>query len=503
MEKCALVSIFAKEGVENLVRTIEKAGYRILSTGGTLEYLRNLNVQADNVEELTRFPEAPGGRVKTLHPAIFAGILARRDNEEDLRYLEQNRIPLIDFVIVNLYPFSDKRDLDLDSLLEFIDIGGISLIRAAAKNFKWVTLVCDPSDYNFVAEAISIGTLSEEVRLGLALKGFEKVVEYDSIIHEELSRRYSREAEFRAFIFRKSQELRYGENPHQKGSVYLNALGKHSFLRNIEILNGIELSYNNILDAYSSWNVVSEFSEDACAIIKHNIPCGVGIAENLGEAYEKALKGDEVSAYGGIVALNGIVEDRLAELLNEFFFEVVIARDFTDKALEVLRRKKKRRILRVRKDLRNELEYRFIDEDLLIQQKDIKPLTPEALNVVSGTLEFKRVSDIIFGDKVIKHVKSNAIVVVKDGMTVGIGGGQTSRVDAVKIALEKAGERAKDAVLVSDGFFPFTDSIDLAYQHGVKIVVEPGGSVRDQDVIDRAKELGITLVFTGLRRFRH
>ncbi|MDI6851624.1 MAG: bifunctional phosphoribosylaminoimidazolecarboxamide formyltransferase/IMP cyclohydrolase [bacterium] len=503
MKPFALVSVYYKEGVEELVHALKEAGYGILSTGGTLKYLKGKGFDVTSVEEITGFQESPGGRVKTLHPGIFGGILARRNNSEDLQFLERHNFPLIDFVVVNLYPFSEKLNLDLEALLEFIDIGGVSLIRAASKNYLWVTLVCDPSDYKWVSEKIKNGSLSIDDRKNLALKGFRKVIEYDSEIYSELSKRFEMDDVFIAGAFYKAFDLRYGENPHQEGAVFYNSTFKDTFLKRIELLWGIELSYNNILDLYSAWQVADEFKDPACAIIKHNVPCGVGIGENLEEAFWKALKSDEESAYGGIVAFNGLIDEKLASLLNDFFFEVLVAPDYEKEAIEILRKKKKRRVVRVKEGGHFPLEYRFVDRDLLVQKKDTRELKREDLKVVAGEFDESWFKDVYFGDKVVKHVKSNAIVLVKDGMTVGIGGGQTSRVEAMRIALRKAGERAKDSILISDGFFPFSDSIELAHSHGIMLVVEPGGSKRDQEVIDKAKELGINLVFTGIRRFRH
>jgi phosphoribosylaminoimidazolecarboxamide formyltransferase/IMP cyclohydrolase len=503
MQRFALISVYYKEGIEELASAFQDAGYQILSTGGTLEYLRGRGFNVVSVEELTGFPESPGGRVKTLHPVIFAGILARRNKEEDMHFLESHNIPLIDFVVVNLYPFREKLDLELESLLEFIDIGGISLIRAAAKNYFWVTLVCEPGDYKWVAEKVKDGTLNIEDRKLLALRGFRKAIEYDSAIYFELSRRFEADENFLVGSFKKAFDLRYGENPHQKASVYFNTLFEDTFLKRAELLWGTELSYNNILDFYSAWQVVNEFKEPACAIIKHNVPCGVGIGNNLEDAFWKALKSDEESAYGGIVALNGVVDEKLAQTVNDFFFEVLVARDYEEKALELLKKKKKRRVIKVKEGDFYSLEYRFIDRDLLVQERDTRELKREDLRVVAGEFDENWFKDVYFGDKVIKYVKSNAIILVKEGMTVGIGGGQTSRVEALRIALSRAGERARGSILVSDGFFPFTDSIELAYSHGIKLIVEPGGSVRDDEVIRRARELGLNLVFTGIRRFRH
>ncbi|MDD5572967.1 MAG: bifunctional phosphoribosylaminoimidazolecarboxamide formyltransferase/IMP cyclohydrolase [Candidatus Hydrothermia bacterium] len=503
MKKFALFSVFYKDGVERLAYELNRAGYEILATKGTAEYLNSKGIETIKVEDLVEFPESPGGRVKTLHPMIFSGILARRDYPEDMDYIERNKIPLINFVIVNLYPFSEKKSLDLKELLEFIDIGGVSLIRAAVKNYRWITLVCDPSDYDMVSTAVAENNIDMELRERLALKGFQKVLEYDAVIYSELSRRLNIETSTIPMLFSKARDLRYGENPHQKGYLFRNLASENTFFNRLQILGGAELSYNNIVDAASAWQLVNEFSEPACAIIKHNVPCGVGIGNSLFEAYEKALKSDEASAYGGIVAFNGTVEDYLAEAINRLFFEVILAKDFSSSALEIFKRKKRRRVLKVSDGFEHKLDYRFIDLDLLVQEKDTKPLRNEDLNVVSGELNEEWINDIIFGDVVVKYVKSNAIVLVRDRMTVGIGGGQTSRVDALKIAVEKAGDRSKGAILVSDGFFPFTDSIEIAYKYGIKLIVEPGGSVKDEEIINRAKELGLNLVFTGIRRFRH
>ncbi len=502
MKKNALISVSDKRGVESLAKGLESAGYSIYATGKTYEFLKANNIKVRKIEELTNFPEILGGRVKTLHPSIFGGILAKRE-EEHLNQLQSLNIETFDIVVVNLYPFEDARRKGLkeEELIEFIDIGGPSLIRAAAKNFRWVTVVVSPDDYLQVLEEIQQkGETSLQLRKKLALKAFALTAFYDTMIAGYLAKQLGENfPEYLSFAGRKVMELRYGENPHQKAAFYI---APFSVWEEMEVLHGKPLSYNNIADLYSAWSLALEFQEPFATIIKHQSPCGAAIGAELKEAFDKALASDPQSAFGGIVALNRPVDPATAEAMSKIFLEVIVAPDYQEEALKILQRKKNLRLVRMPFETSTPLEAHFLNGALLVQESD--RITEEDFNfqwVTSKTSS--RLDEMRFGVKVVKALKSNAAVVVKDGMIAGGCGGQTSRVEAVRIACERAGERAKGAVLVSDGFFPFPDSIEIAASWGIEVVVQPGGSKRDSEVIQKAEELGLAMAFTGRRHFRH
>ena len=503
--KSALISVWTKEGIENYAKELIDLGYEIISTKGTCEYLKKFNINAKSIDEITNFEPLFDGRVKTLHPVIFGGILYKRNNINHQLQAKEKNVPNIEIVIVDLYPFSivSREIIDEEELFEFIDIGGISLIRASAKNYKDVILIVDLDDLDWVIEKIKKNSLTIEDRRKLALKGFYKSADYDSFIYNELLRRWQFDIYDLDLIFsyKKGYHLRYGENPHQKASLLFNNYIR-GFAQTLEYIWGKELSYNNLLDSFSAYSIVMEFNEKACAIVKHNNPCGVAIGSDEVEVYKKAFESDSLSAYGGIVAFNFEVNEELAKLINENFYEVIIANNYTQKALDILKEKKNRRILKVNNYKKPSFYIRDLGGDLLICEED--NVLYNELNVVSGgnlTEEEKR--QIEFGIKVIKHIKSNAILLLKDFSTIGIGAGQMSRIDALKVAIMKAGEKAKGSILISDAFFPFADSIELAYQNGIYLIVEPGGSIRDDEVIKKAKEYNIKLVFTGIRHFSH
>ncbi|MEO0224366.1 MAG: bifunctional phosphoribosylaminoimidazolecarboxamide formyltransferase/IMP cyclohydrolase [candidate division WOR-3 bacterium] len=503
--KSALISVWTKEGIENYAKELIDLGYEIISTKGTCEYLKNFNINAKSIDEITNFEPLFDGRVKTLHPIIFGGILYKRNNLKHQLQAKEKNIPNIEIVIVDLYPFSiaSKDVIDEEELFEFIDIGGISLIRASAKNYKDVIIIVDLDDLDWVIEKIKKNSLTIEDRKKLALKGFYKSADYDSFIYNELLRRWQFNMYDLDLIFsyRIGYHLRYGENPHQKASLLFNNYIK-GFAQALDYIWGKELSYNNLLDSFSAYSVVMEFNEKACAIVKHNNPCGVAIGSNEVEIYKKAYESDRLSAYGGIIAFNFEVNDDLAKLLNENFYEVIIANGYTQKALDILKEKKNRRILKINNYKKPNFYIRDLGGDLLICEEDY--ILYNELNVVSGdNLTEDEKKQIEFGIKVIKHIKSNAILLLKNFSTVGIGAGQMSRIDALKVAIMKAGEKAKGSILISDAFFPFPDSIELAYENGIYLIVEPGGSIRDNEVINKAKEYNIKLVFTGIRHFRH
>lgn len=494
MRKFALFSVYDKEGIIDLAKVLANQGYEILSTSQTTNFLRQEGLKATEVSEFTNFPEILKGRVKTLHPKIFGGILSYREEE----------IAPIDFVVCNLYPFEEmmKRNLTLDEMIEYIDIGGVSLLRAGAKNYKFVATLPEKEFYPMVIEELKEkGKVSEETRKLLALKTFEIVTHYDAVITEYLMEKFSMVNFPRYFTksFFKDLPLRYGENPHQRGFFYLSPFSQ---IR-IKQLAGKELSYNNLLDIDSALSLLEDFSEPTVCIMKHNTPCGVGCAEEIEEAFQKALESDRKSAFGGVIGINRKVSEKLVETIRPLFFEVVVAPDFSKEALTVLKKKKDLRLIQFSGSF-PELTIRSCLGGILLGSRDKLTERRENWRIMSGKKPSeKELSDLAFAWKVCKFVRSNAIVIVKDKMTVGIGAGQMSRVDAVEIAIKKAGGREKGGVLASDGFFPFRDSIDLAAQAGITAIIEPGGSIRDEEVINAADENEIALIFTGIRHFRH
>lgn len=500
----ALITAYEKKSeILEFARFLTDKGYTIISTTGTAKFLNDNGVLAFEVSSITGFPEIFGGRVKTLNPYIFGGILHRRDGEEGIA--RQLNIPRIDIVLVQLYPFMEvaQKTNDIEEILEMIDIGGVGLIRAAAKNFKDVVVITDLSDIQRVMEEMEEGEISYELRASLAVKAFATTSKYDINIYETLASMLDRVNMHKNIFIHVSEPkpLRYGENPHQQAWVKTNP---NSFLSSIEQLWGKELSYNNILDTFSAFSCVSEFEGYACAIVKHMSPCAGAEGKSPAEVYQKTLKGDMMAAFGGIVAFNFAVEEDLAEMLKEHFFEVIIATDYSSKAIEILSKKKNLRILRIDpfKYQVPHINLLMLGNDILIQTNDYSP-PYENFDYKVGNFDENEIPDILFGLKMVKWAKSNAAVVVKDKTLLGVGSGLVDRVTAVKVALEKAGENAKGGFLISDGFFPFPDSVELAHKFGIKVVVEPGGSIRDELVIERAKELGIKLVFTGKRLFRH
>jgi phosphoribosylaminoimidazolecarboxamide formyltransferase/IMP cyclohydrolase len=523
MRPKALLSVSDKTNIAELARGLVELGWEIVSTGGTAKFLSERKIPVTPIESVTGFPEILSGRVKTLHPKIFGGILALRDDPKHQSELAAQAIPKIDLVCVNFYPFVEaakKPNLTEAQLIEEIDIGGPSLVRAAAKNFQHVIVLTDPSDYSSVLEELRRGNVSEMTKRRLALKAFAKVAELDIAIYQTLQERWvltphpslpspsqgrgdGGEGERLFLAYTKAQELRYGENPHQRAALYRNALAP-GLSSQIEVLWGKELSYNNWLDTESALALLGELAPPACVIIKHNNPCGVARGKTLLEAYERALECDPVSAFGGIVALNQTIDRKLAEKLNEIFLEIVVAPDFAPDALPILQQKKDRRLLRYR-ELRFPKEtLRFLGGDLLIQDADAIVIQENSWKVLDDVaLSEAERRDLIFAFTVCKHVKSNAIVVAKDEATLGIGAGQTNRVGAARIALAQAGERARGAVLASDGFFPFPDTVELAAQYGIAAIIQPGGSVRDPEVFEAARKHKITMVLTGVRHFRH
>lgn len=504
MIKRALISVYDKTGVVEFARYLEEKGVEIISTGGTYKLLSENNIAVKEVAEVTNAAEMLDGRVKTLHPTIHGGILAIRDNKDHMNTLKENNIDTIDLVCVNLYPFFEKvkEGLSFDETIEFIDIGGPTMLRSAAKNFKDVLVISDVKDYQLVMNEIANnGEVSFEVRKYLAMKVFNLTNAYDSAICNYLnsdndSNKFSNN--YLSLSYEKMDELRYGENPHQGATVYTNT-NKEGMLNNIEILNGKALSYNNIKDMDIAWKVVNEFEEITCCALKHNTPCGVAIGESALEAYNKAYSCDSVSIFGGIVAFNTKVTKEVALEMKKTFLEIIIAPDFDDSALEILKGKKNLRVIRCVSKPSDLMEVISVDGGILVQNTD-KTLYNDLKVVTEAHPTNEQFDDMIFGMKVCKYVKSNAIVVVKDGMAKGIAGGQVNRIWATEQAIERAGD---GVILASDAFFPFRDCVDAAYNGGIKGIIQPGGSMRDQESIDACNEYGIPMVFTGIRHFKH
>ena len=501
----ALISVSDKNGVVEFAQQLRSLGWEIIATGGTMKLLRDSGLEVINISDVTGFPEICDGRVKTLHPKVHGGLLARRDDESHLKALKDNSIEFIDMVCVNLYPFRQtiaKPDVTMEDAIENIDIGGPSMLRSAAKNYKDVTVVCDPADYAQIIDEIkATGNTTVETRLQLSAKAYTHTAEYDSMIAT-----YMRKAaglNEKLFLeFDLVQGLRYGENPHQQAKFYGSAEAGSFSLANAKQLNGKELSYNNIQDANAALSIVREFDEPFCVGLKHMNPCGAAIGKDVVDAWTKAYEADKVSIFGGIVAVNREVNREAAELMKPIFLEIIMAPSFSDEALEVLSTKKNLRLLQVdmSKDDSVVNQYVSVNGGLLVQDLD---KTTATVTEVKPTEE--QVTDLNFGWRVVKHVKSNAIVVVKDGHTVGVGAGQMNRVGSAEIALKQAQAAGftKGLVLASDGFFPFDDTVTLASQYGVTAIVQPGGSVRDEDSVKKANECGITMVCTGMRHFKH
>ena len=500
MIKRALVSVFDKDGILEFSNFLQDNGVEIISTGGTYKHLKENGVNVIEVNEVTNFPEMLDGRVKTIHPIIHAGILAIRNNEEHMNTIKERNIETIDMVIVNLYPFFQKvrEDLSFDEKVEFIDIGGPTMLRAAAKNFKDVVVISDKEDYKAVMEEINEnGDVSVSLRKRLAGKVFNLMSAYDAAISNFLleDEEYP---EYLSISYKKKQSLRYGENPHQSAAYY-SSNEFNGAMNSFEVLNGKELSYNNIKDLDIAWKVACEFEEVACCGLKHNTPCGVAIGETPFEVYKKAHDADPTSIFGGIVAINRKIDKSTAEEMVKIFLEVVAAPDYDEDALEVLRSKKNLRVIKCVNEPRAKKYMVTVDGGILVQEEDTK-LIDEVNVVTEKSPTEQEMKDLIFGMKVVKYVKSNAIVAIKDGVAVGIGGGQVNRIWATEEALQR-GQGA--TVLASDAFFPFRDVVDECAKNGIKAIIQPGGSIRDQESIDACNEHGIAMIFTGIRHFKH
>ncbi|NGP46075.1 bifunctional phosphoribosylaminoimidazolecarboxamide formyltransferase/IMP cyclohydrolase [Bacillaceae bacterium SIJ1] len=509
--KRALVSVSNKAGIEDLAKGLLEAGVEVISTGGTKKALEEAGLAVTGISEVTGFPEIMDGRVKTLHPAIHGGLLAVRNNPEHQQALAEQRIEPIDLVVVNLYPFKEtiqKEVVTFADAIENIDIGGPSMIRSAAKNHGDVTVVVDPSDYDAVlAELAEGGAVSEDLRKRLAAKAFRHTAQYDALIASFLTEQVGEEyPESLTVSFEKKQSLRYGENPHQTASFYESALAVPDSLSQAEQLNGKELSYNNINDANAALELVKEFTQPAVVAVKHMNPCGVGLGSYIDEAYDRAYEADPVSIFGGIVAFNKQVGKETAQKMKELFLEVIIAPSFTDDALEILKQKKNLRLLTVPFDVESPIERKFtsVHGGLLVQQEDTHMVQRDDMKVVTKRSPNEQEwHDLELAWTVVKHVKSNAIVLVKDNGTIGVGAGQMNRVGSAKIAIEQAGDKATHSVMGSDAFFPMKDTVEQAAKAGITAIIQPGGSIRDEESIEEADRHNIAMVFTSVRHFKH
>ncbi len=509
--KRALVSVSDKSGLVEFVKGLESLGWQIIATGGTQRLLEQQGVKTIGISEVTGFPEICDGRVKTLHPKVHGGLLARRDEESHLAALRENGIEFIDLVCVNLYPFRQtiaNPDVTMEDAIENIDIGGPSMLRSAAKNYRDVTVVCEPADYAAVlAEIAEGGNTKVETRLALSAKAYTHTAQYDSCI-ATFMREKAGLSEKLFLEFDVKQGLRYGENPHQSAKFYSDNQTTAFSLAYAEQLGGKELSYNNIQDANAALNIVREFDEPFCVALKHMNPCGAAIGATIEEAWNAAYEADKVSIYGGIVAVNRPLTAEVALGMKPIFLEIVMAPEFTPEALEILSTKKNLRLLKVDMTKTDKAinQYISVNGGLLVQQLDTVTKEVTADMCVTETKPTEaQIVDMNFGWRVVKHVKSNAIAVVKDGHTLGVGAGQMNRVGSAEIALKQAQAAGftEGLVLASDGFLPFDDTVAFAAQYGVTAIVQPGGSIRDEDSIRKANELGITMLFTGMRHFKH
>lgn len=507
--KKAIISVYNKEGIFELAKFLSENNFEIFSTGGTYNYLTSKGIKVKSISEYTGFPEVLEGRVKTLHPRIFAGILADRNKKEHLEDIEKNKINTIELVVVSLYPFIEtisKAGVEINEALEQIDIGGVSLIRAAAKNFSNVSILVNNSQYDdYINEFIKTGgKIGLEFNKELAYKAFKYIADYDIAISEYFKSLYSEEKTPDFISLGEYIKLRYGENPHQKGYLV-----KKEFDKIFEVIHGKEISYNNILDIDSAYSIISEFkySNPVCAIIKHGNPCGVAESDNLFNAYLNAFATDTISPFGGIVIFNRKLDFKTSFEVDKLFTEILIAPDFDEDALELLRKKKNRRLIKFKFCSLDNFELRKVSGGFLYQEKDNVVFDKDKLNVVTEKQpNSEMITDCEFAFKVVKHTKSNAVVFVKDNRTIGIGGGQPSRIDSTNIAIQKAKQfnfDLKDSIVASDAFFPFADSIIELAKVGVKCVIQPGGSVRDNEVIQAANENNMIMLFTGIRHFKH
>lgn len=505
--KRALISVYDKTGIVELAKSLVSFNIEIISTGGTEKTLRELGVPVTNVSEYTGFPEIMDGRVKTINPLIEGGILGFRDVH--LEEAKKHKIKWIDLVICNLYPFSEtiaRKNCEISLALENIDIGGPTMIRSAAKNIGWVCVVVNPNDYKKIGEELSeTKTIPFKLRRNLSTKAFGHTAQYDAIIHNYLKK--EKFPDKISLSFDKHSVMRYGENPTQEAAAYQAPNNKGNNILTAKMHQGKPLSYNNIMDADAALNCIKEFNSTACVVVKHANPCGVSIGgHDIVKVFKQAFNADKLSAFGGVIALNKTCNKQIADEISKVFVELVVAPGFDSEALELLEKKKNLRVLSTGKILKREdaTELRNINGGILIQDADLSSLSKNDLKLVTDRkVDAEDISTMLFGWKVLKHIKSNAILTVKNKSTVGVGAGQVSRVDAVDIAIKKSGINIKGSILCSDAFFPFRDSIDKISGKGIKAIVQPGGSIRDEEVIEACNEHNIAMVFTGKRCFKH
>lgn len=505
MKKFALISVSDKRNIVEFAQTLNHHNYQILATGNTARLLLENKIDCIEISDYTSFPEIFSGRVKTLNPKIFGGILMRRDNPNDIKQAEQNNILPIDIICVNLYPFPqvvNRSDIDLDEKIENIDIGGPSLIRASAKNYNYVSVLTNPDQYDNFLEELKSGGVSLETRKRLAYDAFSYTSYYDTLIANFFEKEFNEPKTHIRLNYKASFPLRYGENPHQNAFLF------GEFENYFEVMHGKELSYNNIVDLTAAVELVNDLDKNACAIIKHTNPCGAALGKDIFDAYIRALSCDPVSAFGGIVAFNEEVDERTAERLNEIFLEIICAPSYSAKALELLVTKKNRRLVKMKKNSEpGQLQVKSVPGGLLVQEKDNSKLDNSILKYVTERkCTEDEIKNLKFAWVVCKHTKSNAIIYVKDSKAIGVGAGQMSRVDSAKIAASKAAQFGHDlngSVAASDAFFPFADGLLEIVSHGATAVIQPGGSVRDDEVIKAADEKNISMIFTGIRNFKH
>ena len=507
--KRALISVFYKDKILDFAKFLISKNIEIISTGGTYKYLKENSIPVIEVEEVTGEKEMLDGRVKTLSSKIHGGILAIRDNPKHIEAIKERGIIPIDIVIVNLYPFFEKYlddTLSFEEKIEFIDIGGPAMLRSAAKSFKDVVVISDIKDYDLAKNEMENGEVSIETRKYLAAKVFNLTSAYDSAVSDfifnSIENKDNFELNYLNMSYIKKEKLRYGENPHQKADFYIYTVDKGS-MKDYEQLNGKELSFNNIRDMDIALKIVCEFDENkkefACSAIKHSTPCGAALGENVFDAYNKTYKCDSVSIFGGIVSFNSAVDERTAKELNKTFLEIIMAKDFTEEALKILKTKNNLRIIKYKAKPNDKINLVKVDGGILVQDED-NSLFEDYEIVTEKKPSEEEMKNLIFGMKVVKYAKSNAIVVVKDFMAKGIGSGQTNRIWACEDALKRAG---KSGVVASDAFFPFRDVVDACAKYDIKAIIQPGGSIRDKESIDACNEHGISMVFTGIRHFRH
>lgn len=508
--KRALISVYDKTGIVEFAKKLVELGWQIISTGGSYKELKNSGIDVIGIEEVTGFPEILDGRVKTLNPYIHGGILYKRDDEKHISTVKNMNISSIDLIVNNLYPFEEtleKKDVTHEEIIENIDIGGPSMIRAAAKNYKDVTVIIDPEDYQLVLEELmENGQTTLKTRLYLARKVFNYTAYYDSIISKYFNELDNVEfPDYMTLGYKLKSSLRYGENPHQNAAFYVKSDIDEGSIAGGEKLHGKELSFNNINDGSAALDMVKEFDEPTVVAVKHANPCGIGSGRNILEAYLKAYECDKESIYGGIVAANREIDEETAAEMSKIFLEVIIAPSFTKGAIEILTKKKNLRLIQVGKvdSNKEEIELKHVSGGILIQEKDSKSLLDDLKVVTERKPTKEEMEDLIFAWKSVKHLKSNGVAIAKNKGTLGIGGGEVNRFWAVENAIKRAKDSAKGSVIASDGFFPFKDSIEILGKSGITAIIQPGGSIRDEEVIEEANRYNIAMVFTGIRHFKH